>query len=117
MLLYLGGLVRFDVGPDLLLPLLAIDIAGILVSWLLFIHLMLRPQPSPMRRVAAIVSDILFVSLFLHLGNSLAMPWFAIYLWIVFGFGFRFGVRTLLGTALLSVIGFTAVLFTTPFGK
>ena len=46
------------------------------------------------------MSDVLFVSLFLHLGNSLALPWFAIYLWIVFGFGFRFGVRTLLGAAL-----------------
>lgn len=115
VLLYLGGLVVYDVGPELLLTLLAIDIAGVLVSWLLFIHLMLKPEPSATRRGAAIVSDILFVSLFLHIGDALAMPWFAIYLWIVFGFGFRFGARTLLGTALLAVIGFTAVLFTTPY--
>jgi two-component system sensor histidine kinase RpfC len=115
VLLYLAGLVVYGVEPDLLITLLAIDIAGVLVSWLLFIHLMLRPAPSPVRRGAAITSDVLFVSLFLHLGNSLAMPWFAIYLWIVFGFGFRFGVRTLLGAALLSLVGFTAVLFTTPY--
>jgi two-component system, sensor histidine kinase RpfC len=115
VLLYLAGLVAYRVDPQLLLTLLAIDIAGVLVSWLLFIHLMLRPEPSAVRRSAAILSDVLFVSLFLHLGNSLAMPWFAIYLWIVFGFGFRFGVRTLLGTALLCVVGFTAVLFTTPY--
>jgi len=115
VLLYLAGLVVYRVAPDVLGTLLAIDIAGVLVSWLLFIHLMLKPEPSVVRRCAAILSDVVFVSLFLHLGNSLALPWFAIYLWIVFGFGFRFGVRTLLGTALLTIIGFTVVLFTTPF--
>jgi two-component system sensor histidine kinase RpfC len=115
VLFYLVALVATRADPDLLFPLLAVDIAGILVSWLLFIHLMLLPKPSPMRRTAAIVSDVLFVSLFLHLGNQLAIPWFAIYLWIVFGFGFRFGARTLLGTAGLAMLGFSAVLFTTPF--
>ncbi|HEY7992568.1 MAG TPA: ATP-binding protein [Stellaceae bacterium] len=115
VLLYLAGLVVYHVEPDVLGTLLAIDIAGVLVSWLLFIHLMLKPEPSLVRRCAAILSDVVFVSLFLHLGNSLALPWFAIYLWIVFGFGFRFGVRTLLGTALLTIVGFTAVLFMTPF--
>jgi two-component system, sensor histidine kinase RpfC len=115
VLLYLAGLVAYRVEPEVLMTLLAIDIAGVLVSWLLFIHLMLRPQPSLVRRVAAIISDILFVSLFLHLGDFLALPWFAIYLWIVFGFGFRFGVRTLLGTALLSIVGFSVVLWATPY--
>ncbi|HEX4113529.1 MAG TPA: ATP-binding protein [Stellaceae bacterium] len=115
VMLYLAGLVVRHVEPNLVMTLLAIDIAGVLVSWLLFVHLMLRPEPSSLRRASAVVSDVVFVSLFLHLGAFLATPWFAIYLWIVFGFGFRFGVRTLVGTAGLSVAGFTLVLLTTPF--
>jgi two-component system, sensor histidine kinase RpfC len=115
VLLYLGGLAMYRVAPNLLTTLLAINIAGVLVCWLLFVHLLLRPEPSLIRRVAAIVSDTIFVSLFLHLGGYLATPWFAIYLWIVFGFGFRYGVRALLGTAAAAIIGFTAVLATTPF--
>ena len=46
-----GGCIAVE--PDVLMTLLAIDIAGVLVSWLLFIHLMLRPAPStgaPRRR-------------------------------------------------------------------
>jgi two-component system, sensor histidine kinase RpfC len=117
VLLYLAGLALFDVDQEMLTALFAVDIAGVLVCWLLFIHMMLRPAPSIVRRTAAIVSDTIFVSLFLHLGDYLATPWFAIYLWIVFGFGFRFGVPALLGSAVLSVAGFTAVLWTTPFWR
>jgi len=115
VLIYLAGLAVYRVESDLLMILIAIDIAGVLVSWLLFVHLLLRPEPSLVRRCAAILSDVVFVSLFLHLGDYLATPWFAIYLWIVFGFGFRFGVRTLVGATGLSVVGFTAVLWATPF--
>ena len=50
VLLYLAGLVVYRIAPDVLGTLLAIDIAGVLVSWLLFIHLMLRPEPSVLRR-------------------------------------------------------------------
>ncbi|MGH6989069.1 MAG: ATP-binding protein [Stellaceae bacterium] len=115
VLVYLGGLAAWRVSLPLLTALMAINIAGVLVCWLLFVHLMLRPEPSSIRRVAAIISDTIFVSLFLHLGGYLATPWFAVYLWIVFGFGFRYGVRALLATAATAIIGFTAVLATTPF--
>jgi two-component system, sensor histidine kinase RpfC len=117
VLLYLSGLVYFQVEPRLLMPLLALDIAGILVAWLIFIHLMLRPEPSAIRRFAAMASDTTFVSLWLHLGDYLATPWFAIYLWVVFGFGFRFGIRALLSSAAMSFTGFTIVLVTTPFWR
>ncbi len=109
VLAYLAELAVVDVGGDRLLPLLAIVVAGVLCEWLLFIDLISRPGPSLFRRGGAMLSDIAFVSIFLHIGGALAAPWFSIYLWVVFGFGFRFGERSLVAAALLSLAGFGAV--------
>jgi len=40
-----------------------------------------------------------------------------VYLWVTIGNGFRYGVRYLIACATLSVVGFSVVLFTTPFWK
>jgi len=115
VLVYLAVLAGLGVGVPTLLPLLAVDIPGILVAWLLFIHLMANPPAAPARRLAAMLSDVVFVSVFLHVGAGYAAPWFAIYLWIIFGFGFRYGLRELAISAVLSVIAFGAVVATTPY--
>ncbi|MGO8918367.1 MAG: ATP-binding protein [Stellaceae bacterium] len=117
VLTYLAGLAVFGIGGDRLVPLLAVVIAGVLCEWLLFIDLISRPGPSPYRRVAAMLSDVGFISTFLHIGGALAAPWFSIYLWVVFGFGFRFGQRALVTTALMSMAAFGAVWASTPFWR
>lgn len=115
VLAYLAGLALFGIGSDRLTPLLAVDISGILCEWLLFIDLISRPGPSPYRRIAAMLSDVGFVSVFLHIGDNYAAPWFSIYLWVIFGFGFRFGQRALIVTTLTSLAGFATVFATTPY--
>jgi two-component system sensor histidine kinase RpfC len=115
VLIYLAALAFFGIGGTRLVPLLAVVIAGVLCEWLLFIDLISRPGPSPYRRVAAMLSDVGFISTFLHIGGALAAPWFSIYLWVVFGFGFRFGQRALVTTALMSMAGFGAVWASTPY--
>jgi two-component system sensor histidine kinase RpfC len=115
VLAYLAALAAFHSTNGELMPLLAVDVSGVLCEWLLFIDLIMRPSPSPFRRLAAMLSDVAFVSVFLHVGEALAAPWFSIYLWVVFGFGFRFGVRALVTAALLSLAGFAAVYATTPY--
>ncbi|HWI27645.1 MAG TPA: ATP-binding protein [Stellaceae bacterium] len=115
VLVYLTGLAYFGVAGDRLTPLLAVVIAGIFCEWLLFIDLISRPGPSPYRRIAAMLSDIGFVSTFLHIGGGFAAPWFSIYLWVIFGFGFRFGQRALVTATLLSMAGFAAVWASTPY--
>ena len=115
VLIYLAALALCGIGGPRLVPLLAVVIAGVLCEWLLFIDLISRPGPSPYRRVAAMLSDVGFVSTFLHIGGALAAPWFSIYLWVVFGFGFRFGQRALVTTALMSLAGFGAVWASTPY--
>ncbi len=115
VLVYLAALAALHVAPPVLLPLLAVDVPGILVAWLLFVHLMADPEAAAPRRLAAMLSDVVFVSVFLHVGAGYAAPWFAIYLWIIFGFGFRYGLRALAISAVLSVIGFGVVVATTPY--
>jgi two-component system sensor histidine kinase RpfC len=115
VLLYLAGIALFGVSRELLMPLLAIDVAGVLCSWLLFIDLISRPGASRYRRLAAMLSDIGFVSTFLHIGGGYAAPWFSIYLWVIFGFGFRFGLGALIIAALTSLAAFAAVWQTTPY--
>jgi two-component system, sensor histidine kinase RpfC len=115
VLVYLVALAIAGVDSTRLMPLLAVDVAGILYSWLIFVDLVMRPQPSPLRRAAAMVSDIAFISIFLHIGEALTAPWFPVYLWDVLGFGFRFGQRSLFTTVLLGLVGFAAVWATTPY--
>ncbi len=114
-LAYLAGLGVIGIGGDRLLPLLAIVIAGVLCEWLLLVGLISRPGRSLARRSAAMLSDVAFISTFLHIGGALTVPWFPIYLWMVFGFGFRFGRRALVAAALTSLAGFAAVWATTPY--
>jgi two-component system, sensor histidine kinase RpfC len=115
VLAYLVALAIAGVDSTRLMPLLAVDVAGVLYSWLIFIDIAIRPQPSPLRRAAAMVSDITFISIFLHIGGGLAAPWFSVYLWDVLGFGFRFGQRSLVATVILGLVGFGAVCATTPY--
>jgi len=115
VLVYLAALAGLGIGPHILLPLLAVDVPGVLVAWLLFVHLVADPQAASPRRLAAMLSDVVFISVFLHVGDGYAAPWFPIYLWVIFGFGFRYGLRELAISAVLSVIGFGVVVATTPY--
>jgi two-component system, sensor histidine kinase RpfC len=115
VLAYLVALAIAGVDGRRLMALVAVDVAGVLYSWLIFIDLVIRPRPSPLRRAAAMVSDIAFISIFLHIGEALTAPWFPIYLWDVLGFGFRFGQRSLIATVLLSLTGFGIVWAVTPY--
>jgi two-component system sensor histidine kinase RpfC len=115
VLIYLVGLAIAHVESATLLPLIAVDVSGVLYTWLLFVDLIIRPGPSTLRRGAALLGDVVFVSSFLHIGQGLAAPWFSIYLWVTFGFGFRYGLRALLAGALLSLASFAAVCVTTPY--
>ena len=68
-----------------------------------------------MRRVVGIVSDAIASFLLFSITGETGAPWFGVYLWIIFGNGFRYGVKYLYLSALLSIIGFSLVIYFTPF--
>lgn len=78
-------------------------------------HIVFRPKQSKVRRLVAMASDLGTTSIQLHLGGEISSVFFPLYLWITFGNGFRFGVWFLSVATLFSVIGFAAVIYTTPF--
>jgi two-component system, sensor histidine kinase RpfC len=77
-------------------------------------HILLRPQQSTIRRIIAIVSDLVTASIQLHYVGETSSVLFLLYLWITFGNGFRFGVRFLYVAMVVSVICFSMVIYTTP---
>lgn len=115
VLAYLAFLAWLGQPNEALLPLLAIDVLGICSAWLLFAHLLAHPVPSPTRRVAAAVSDVGFISVFLYTGGAVAAPWCATYLLVIFGCGFRSGLKALVASTGLGLLGFAAVYAETPF--
>jgi two-component system sensor histidine kinase RpfC len=85
------------------------------LGWLFLAHIVMRPEPLEWRRLAAMALDVGSLSLFLHLGGSAVSAWYPVYLWVTFGYGFRYGNRHLLLCGAASVAGFGLVVATTVF--
>ncbi len=75
-------------------------------------HLLWRPQKHHPRRSIAIVCDLGVLTIGLYDGGETTAVLFPIYLWVIFGNGFRFGLRYLGLAVVLSIVGFAAVLTT-----
>lgn len=65
--------------------------------------------PSPARRYFGIGLDISCISVAMFLAGETGAPLLGLYLWVVLGNGFRYGVKYLVVSALASLIGFSAV--------
>ncbi len=87
---------------------LALSLANVaaIIAW---------PQKSVVRRVVAMVADILAVSALMHLAGMLGTPLYLLYIWITFGYGFRYGVRYMAASAGMSLAGFLVVIVTTDY--
>ncbi len=85
------------------------------LSILLLAAIVVQPQKSRTRRITGIISDAICTSILLHLGDAAIAPWFGVYLWVIFGNGFRYGEKYLYLSALLSITGFSLAISFTPF--
>ena len=85
------------------------------LSVLLFCHLLYRPGASAARRLIGLAIDLGFFSYGMHVGGEAFAPLYPIYLWVIFGNGFRFGIPYLCAGSVYSVVTFGGVIATTPF--
>ena len=119
IILWLGGAAAFDYEPAL---------AAIRVVWVhilaytaisigLFVDLVRRPGTSPLRRTIGIFNDIGLFSVGLHFCGEAGAALFPIYLWVIFGNGFRFGRTYLVLAAVTAVVSFSTMAATTPFWR
>ena len=82
---------------------------GVMVS------LRLGTSYMPQRRIFAVVLDVVGTTLMLAAGGGETAFLYAVYLWIIIGYGFRFGGLFMLAASLLSIAGFATVILTSPF--
>ncbi len=85
------------------------------ISFAFLAHMLYRPGVSVPRRVVAMLSDLGFLSWGIHAGDEALSLLYPIYLWVIFGNGFRFGLKYLFGSMLVAVAGFSAVVATTEY--
>ncbi len=84
---------------------------GIIVS------LQLGKRLRYQRRSFAVVLDVAGATIMLAAGGEDTAFLYAVYLWIIIGYGFRFGGRFMLTASLLSIVGFSTIVLTNPFWR
>lgn len=80
--------------------------AAIIISWLI-----IAPKVNAFRRVIGCIVDNAGATASLFIFGNFATPVFAVYLWVTFGNGFRFGKKYLYISMLLGMLGFGSVCF------
>jgi len=87
------------------------------VAVAIFGHILTHPRRSVVRRLLAMTGDLGIVSWQLHAGGEATSVFFPLYLWVIFGNGFRFGISYLLAAMTIGIAGFASVVATTPFWR
>ena len=77
----------------------------------------LRPVVSHRRRILALVADLVALSAELHLNGRTNAVFYPLYLWIIFGNGFRFGLAYLFLAMGLALAGFGLVIGSTAYWR
>jgi len=73
------------------------------------------PARSDARRITTLLGDIGLVTALMAAVGEAGTPFFTFYLWLTFGYGFRYGVRYLYGAATLCVASFIGVQYLDPY--
>ncbi|MCF7822461.1 MAG: response regulator [Mariprofundaceae bacterium] len=88
----------------------------LLTAIVLFTWILISPGENATRRVFAIFGDIAVPTIgIILLGDEGGELFVAIYLWVITGNGFRFGIKYLLIATALSCAGFILVMMISPF--
>lgn len=114
MFVYIVSVPLGDDGERIIRQSAIIYSAAVGASLLLFIHLLLRPAPSPTRRFCGIATDAIGVNGAIFVGGDAAMLFFPFLLWSILGHGFRYGRLYLAVSAVSSATLFVLVVMTAP---
>jgi len=89
--------------------------AVLLIGALLFIHINKFPKPNLKRQWISMLIDIGAISYGIYLTNEVGAVLIGIYLWLIVGYGLRYGQALLIGTHIASLVGFCAAVFFNPY--
>ncbi len=93
--------------------------AGILIfmALLLLAAALWSTRPSPVRRCVGIVVDLSATSTAIAFAGEAGAPLLAVYLWVIVGNGFRYGVHYLAFATGLSLVGLGVATAVSPFWR
>jgi len=77
----------------------------------IFIAIVSNPVASPKRRVCGAVLDMTSLSVLMFHAGGESVPLFFIYLWVILGNGFRYGIKYLFTSQGVSILGFFVVIY------
>ncbi|MGD8631253.1 MAG: ATP-binding protein, partial [Gammaproteobacteria bacterium] len=86
-----------------------------LIAVLILFSFKFVPTTSHTRRIFTLLADLTFLSFTLHIGGDEATLCFSVYLWLIIGYGMRFGQKYLLAGTMIGVMEFVMVLLTTEY--
>ncbi len=76
------------------------------VAICLLVHTRLKTKPSTKRQLFSLFADVSGTSISVYLTNDVGSVFIGVYLWLVIGYGLRFGRTMLLAAYFTSLIGF-----------
>ncbi|WP_162146075.1 hybrid sensor histidine kinase/response regulator [Inquilinus limosus] len=91
--------------------------AYIVLNFAILGHIAMHPGVCHPRRIAAILGDFGAMFYEMHIGGEASTILFPIYLWVIFGNGFRFGIGFLAIATAFGLASFGAVVATTSFWR
>ncbi|MGA7328626.1 MAG: ATP-binding protein [Rhodomicrobium sp.] len=93
----------------------------LVVAWIigfgLLLHLLIWPHRHILRRMVSIFADALALSLVIHYGERSAAIFFPVYLWVILGNGFRFGIAYMYVSMAVNGICFIIMVLATPYWR
>jgi two-component system sensor histidine kinase RpfC len=109
---YLNNVPPSIIPTQPMVVLVGLFLAGSFVNILTF-----RPIPGKChtRRIITLLVDTSVLSWGLHVGGDSSTVCFSIYLWLIVGYGLRYGQIYLLAGTIISSLEFTAVIFFTEY--
>ncbi|MFD1121573.1 ATP-binding protein [Methylophilus flavus] len=84
-------------------------------GFLMLFNILRNPQKNERRQWVAMVMDITATSLEQMISGAMAGVFIGIYLWLIIGYGLRYGTKFFKGCYVLSLIGFSITLYLNPY--
>jgi two-component system, sensor histidine kinase RpfC len=84
-------------------------------GFLMLLNTLRNPQKNERRQWIAMVMDITATSVEQMISGPMAGVFIGIYLWLIIGYGLRYGTKFFKGCYVLSLIGFSITLYLNPY--
>lgn len=124
VILSLSGFVYLLSSVDAITKTAAADSHIVFVSALYFLFALaiiaavyLRPDTSPVRLAAGLLVDVGAITYALIAADEIGAPLYGAYLWLIIGYGYRYGRAYLYLANVLSIGGFSLVLVNSEFWR